>query len=79
MSSLSRANWPIVRDDVIRTIQQGLVGQPDLIFAETSRILNGPGADETIAWLTTRQTEIPAQVEALTQRESNCSRKNNRR
>ncbi len=56
-------------DDVIRTILQGLSGSPDPIFAEAARILAAEGAEATIAYVSSRQAEILAKVESLTERE----------
>ena len=56
-------------DSVIQTVQQGLAGKPDPIFAEASRILAEEGAESVIEYLTTRQEDIVNRVDSLAARE----------
>ncbi len=57
-------------DEVIQTIQQGLAGQPDAVFAEASRILADEGVDASLGYLSSHQQEILARVDRLEAREA---------
>ena len=44
-------------DDVITTIEQGLAGKPDPLFAEASRILQAEGTDAALGYLESKDAE----------------------
>lgn len=52
-------------DDLIRTIQQGLQGQPDEVFREASRILAEEGVDAAIGYLASHEEDIGRRVDKL--------------
>jgi len=49
-------------DDVITTIEQGLAGKPDLLFAEASRILQTEGTDAALGYLSSHKAERQARA-----------------
>jgi len=52
-------------DDLIRTIQQGLQGEPDAVFREASRILTDEGVDAAIDYLASHEDDIEQRVDDL--------------
>lgn len=50
-------------DDIVRTIKEGLAGNPSPIFTEASRILTEEGVDAAIAYLDSHKTDQLARAE----------------
>ena len=56
-------------DDLVKTIREGLTGDPDPVFAEAARLLAEAGVQEAIDYLESKQPETLDQVDRLIERQ----------